>query len=80
MSARTHLLDVGDGHVLHVAEHGAPGGAPILWVHGGPGSGCSDSVRDLVDPARHRLVLVDQRSAGRSTPHRRNGKRYWASA
>ena len=69
MTQLVHRVDVGSGHVLHVAEHGDPSGSPVLWIHGGPGSGSSDSARDLIDPRRHRLVLIDQRAAGRSTPH-----------
>lgn len=65
----THALDVGDGHVLHVEECGNPHGAPLLYLHGGPGSGFRPHNRRYYDPARFRIVLVDQRGAGRSTPH-----------
>ncbi|HEX5803860.1 MAG TPA: alpha/beta fold hydrolase [Azospira sp.] len=64
----THRLAVGDGHVLHVEECGNPDGLPLLFLHGGPGSGCSPRQRRLFDPQRFRAVLVDQRGCGRSTP------------
>jgi proline iminopeptidase len=63
-----HRIPVGDGHVLHVEECGNPEGLPLLFLHGGPGSGCSPRQRRLFDPRRFRAVLVDQRGCGRSTP------------
>jgi proline iminopeptidase len=65
----THALDVGEGHVLHVEEHGRPDGAPALVLHGGPGSGQTPLLRRGFDPNRWRIVCVDQRGAGRSRPH-----------
>lgn len=64
----THALPVGDGHVLHVQEHGAADGIAALVLHGGPGSGCTPLLRRFFDPRRWRIVCVDQRGAGRSTP------------
>lgn len=60
-------LDVGEGHNLHVEQVGRPDGIPVVFLHGGPGSGCRPSQRSLFDPARLRGVLFDQRGAGRST-------------
>jgi proline iminopeptidase len=65
---RTHDLAVGDGHVLHVQEHGRPDGQPALVLHGGPGSGCSPLLRRFFDPAQYRVICVDQRGAGLSRP------------
>ncbi len=65
----TFRLLVGDGHELHVETIGQPGGIPCVFLHGGPGSGCQPSHRQLFDPNRHYAVLFDQRGAGRSTPH-----------
>lgn len=65
---RTHALPVGDGHVLHVQEHGHADGLPALVLHGGPGSGCSPLLRRFFDPARFRVICLDQRGAGLSTP------------
>lgn len=61
-------LDVGDGHRLYYEQCGQPAGRPLLFLHGGPGSACSPRHRRLFDPARHRLVLFDQRGCGRSQP------------
>ena len=63
------LLDVGDGHEIYWETCGNPDGKPALVVHGGPGTGCSANLRRYFDPARYRVVLVDQRGCGRSTPH-----------
>jgi proline iminopeptidase len=63
-----HRLDVGGGHVLYVEEVGHPDGIPAVFLHGGPGSGCNAGHRRYFDPARYRVVLFDQRGAGRSTP------------
>lgn len=62
------LLAVGDGHILHVEECGPVDGVPVLFLHGGPGSGCTPKQRRLFDPERYRVILVDQRGAGRSLP------------
>ncbi len=62
------LIDVGDGHLVYVEQVGRPDGVPVLFLHGGPGSGCQPAHRRLFDPARHRAVLFDQRGAGRSRP------------
>jgi proline iminopeptidase len=62
------MLDVRDGHALHWETCGNPAGKPALVLHGGPGTGCSAGMRRLFDPARYRIVLFDQRNAGRSTP------------
>ncbi|WP_202815313.1 prolyl aminopeptidase [Aureimonas sp. AU12] len=64
----TGMLAVGDGHVLYYESCGNPEGKPVMFLHGGPGSGCSPSHRRLFDPARYRIVLFDQRACGRSTP------------
>jgi proline iminopeptidase len=65
---RRHALAVGDGHVLDLAEYGCADGVPALVLHGGPGSGCSPLLRRFFDPQRFRIVCVDQRGAGLSTP------------
>ena len=65
---REHRLAVGDGHCLYVEECGQPAGVPVLFLHGGPGSGCVPAQRRFFDPQRWRAVLFDQRGCGRSTP------------
>ncbi|MFF5532863.1 alpha/beta fold hydrolase [Streptomyces cinerochromogenes] len=63
------MLDVGDGNRVHWETCGNPDGKPALVLHGGPGSGDSPYARRLFDPAAYRIVLLDQRGSGRSTPH-----------
>tara|TARA_R110000868_G_scaffold92734_2_gene257207 strand:- start:3009 stop:3977 length:969 start_codon:yes stop_codon:yes gene_type:complete len=63
------MLPVEGGHTLYWEQCGAPGGTPLLILHGGPGSGASARFRQLFDPARFSITLFDQRSCGRSTPH-----------
>lgn len=65
----THRLRVDDPHELYVEECGNPKGLPVLFVHGGPGAGCETYHRRFFDPNVYRIVLFDQRGAGRSTPH-----------
>lgn len=62
-------LGVGQGHALYFEEIGKPDGSPVLYLHGGPGSGCTGGARRSFDPGRHRGILFDQRGAGRSRPH-----------
>jgi len=66
---RTDRLAVDDLHTLHIEECGNPHGLPVLFLHGGPGAGVSTYHRRFFDPARYRIVLFDQRGAGKSTPH-----------
>jgi proline iminopeptidase len=63
------MLDVGDGNRVYWETCGNPRGKPAVVLHGGPGSGCSPFPRRLFDPAAYRIVLLDQRGCGRSTPH-----------
>ena len=62
-------LDVGDGHMIYWELCGNPRGKPAVFLHGGPGAGCSATHRRLFDPARYNVLLFDQRGCGRSTPH-----------
>jgi proline iminopeptidase len=63
------FLEVGDRQRVYWETCGNPSGIPALVVHGGPGSGCTSWHRRLFNPAAYRIVLFDQRGAGRSTPH-----------
>ncbi|MGC2857253.1 prolyl aminopeptidase [Novispirillum sp. DQ9] len=70
LEPRRHgMLDVGDGHHLYWEESGNPDGVPVVYVHGGPGAGCAPAYRRFFDPARTRIILFDQRGAGRSRPY-----------
>jgi len=61
-------IDVSPRHSIYFEQCGNPQGLPVLFVHGGPGAGCSTTDRRFFDPRAFRVVLVDQRGAGRSTP------------
>jgi proline iminopeptidase len=65
---QTHRLAVDPVHTLHVEECGNPNGLPVIFLHGGPGAGLAAYHRRFFDPARYRIVLFDQRGAGKSTP------------
>ncbi len=66
---REYRIETSDGHQLYVEESGNPSGLPVLFVHGGPGGGCSATQRRFFNPERYRIILFDQRGCGRSTPH-----------
>ena len=60
------LLDVGEGHWVYWERCGTPGGIPAVFLHGGPGGGCSPDHRRFFDPARYNALLFDQRGCGRA--------------
>lgn len=62
------LLNVGDGHRVYWECCGNPAGKPALYLHGGPGVGCSAGQRRFFDPSLYCAVLFDQRGSGRSRP------------
>ena len=66
---RQFWLPVDSPHEIYVEESGNPQGLPVLFVHGGPGAGCEDKHRSYFDPNLYRIILFDQRGAGRSRPH-----------
>lgn len=66
---RTGFLDVGGGHRIYYEECGNPHGKPVVFLHGGPGGGCTDAMRRFWNPDIYRIILFDQRGCGRSTPH-----------
>ena len=57
------------GHQLYCELSGNPHGPTALFLHGGPGGGTSPRVRRFFDPARYRIVLMDQRGSGKSIPN-----------
>ncbi len=62
-------LKVDDEHTLYIEQSGNPDGIPVIFLHGGPGSGCQPGHRRLFNQQRFHVVAMDQRGAGRSTPH-----------
>ena len=61
-------LKAGDFHEVYYELCGNPVGKPVVFLHGGPGSGCNPTQRRFFDPAIYRIVLIDQRGCGRSKP------------
>jgi proline iminopeptidase len=61
-------LDVGDSQRIYWECSGNPNGRPVVYLHGGPGSGCSPQRRRYFDPSVYKIILTDQRGCGRSTP------------
>lgn len=66
---RTGRLKTSSLHELYYEECGNPSGKPVLMVHGGPGGGCNTTMRRFHNPDHYRIILLDQRGCGRSTPH-----------
>ncbi|MBD3647903.1 MAG: prolyl aminopeptidase [Pseudomonadales bacterium] len=64
-----HTIKAEEHHEIYVDESGTPEGIPVLFVHAGPGSGCEFDSRRFFNPEKYRIILFDQRGAGRSTPH-----------
>ncbi|KNE72448.1 prolyl aminopeptidase [Allomyces macrogynus ATCC 38327] len=64
----TGFLRVSDVHQLYYEESGNPKGNPVVYLHGGPGGGVSPNDRRYFDPEHYRIILLDQRGAGKSTP------------
>ena len=67
MLPREEMAD-GRRHEIYVEQCGNPDGIPVLFLHGGPGSGCRPQHRCYFDPARYHIILFDQRGCGRSLP------------
>jgi len=65
---QTGRMEVDAPHVLYWEQCGNPDGDPVLFLHGGPGAGCSETDRRFFDPEHFRIVLFDQRGCGRSAP------------
>ena len=59
------MLDVGDGHRLRYEVSGNPAGQPVLFLHGGPGSGCKPEHRRFFEPRHWRIVLFEYSVAPR---------------
>lgn len=66
---KTEQLKVSDLHTLFIEHCGNPAGDPVVFLHGGPGGGVIPGYRRFFNPEKYRIILFDQRGAGRSTPH-----------
>ena len=62
------FLQVDGGHSIYYEQSGNPAGKPAVFVHGGPGAGGDVGARRFFDPSAYRIVVFDQRGAGRSRP------------
>lgn len=63
------MQQVSDTHQVYWEQCGNPSGQNVIFLHGGPGGGCSESDRQFFDPNFYCVTLMDQRGAGRSLPH-----------
>lgn len=63
------MLPVSNIHTLYWEQAGNPKGKPVVFLHGGPGGGLIADYRRYFNPDVYRMILFDQRGAGRSTPH-----------
>lgn len=63
-----HLVTPDGEHHIYYEQCGNPNGAPVVVLHGGPGSGCNPGQRRFFDPSYYRIILFDQRGSGRSRP------------
>lgn len=64
----TGYLPLSLSHVMYWEQAGNPRGQPVLFLHGGPGAGAGAVHRRFFDPGFWRIVIFDQRGAGRSRP------------
>lgn len=64
----TAFLGLDHGHDMYWEQSGNPDGVPVVLLHGGPGGGTSPMQRRFFDPDHYRIILYDQRGAGRSAP------------
>ncbi|MEK9645467.1 MAG: alpha/beta fold hydrolase, partial [Alphaproteobacteria bacterium] len=62
------MLQLDRTHEMYWEQSGYPGGVPVLFLHGGPGAGATAVHRRFFDPSTFRVVIFDQRGAGRSRP------------
>jgi len=62
-------LDLDGRHEMYWEESGSRDGVPVVFVHGGPGAGSAPVHRRFFDPRFYRIIVYDQRGAGRSRPY-----------
>ena len=56
-------------HLIYFEQAGNPEGIPVIFLHGGPGSGCNENHRRYFNPDKYHIILFDQRGCNRSTPN-----------
>jgi proline iminopeptidase len=66
---RIGRLKVSDIHEIYFEESGNPNGKPVIFLHGGPGGGSDPKQRRFFNPNFYRIILMDQRGCGKSTPY-----------
>jgi proline iminopeptidase len=64
----TGMLPVSSLHTIAYSIYGNPNGKPVVYVHGGPGGGTTPTVARYFDPKAYKIIVVDQRGCGKSTP------------
>ena len=62
-------LETNSGHSVYYEQAGNKSGLPVIFIHGGPGSGCSENHRRYFNPEKYHIILFDQRGCNRSTPN-----------
>ena len=65
----TDILELDDGHSIYFEQSGNSKGLPVIFLHGGPGSGCNENHRRYFDPEKYRIIIFDQRGCHRSKPN-----------
>jgi proline iminopeptidase len=63
-----NVLESSSGHSIYFEQSGNESGIPVIFLHGGPGSGCSENHRRYFNPEKYHIILFDQRGCNRSTP------------
>lgn len=64
-----HILKTKSEHSVYYEQVGNPAGIPVIFLHGGPGSGCNENHRRYFNPGKYRIILFDQRGCNRSIPN-----------
>jgi proline iminopeptidase len=64
----TQWITTVDNQQIYVEQSGNPKGIAVIYLHGGPGAGCSEHYRRYFDPEIYHIILYDQRGCGRSKP------------
>ncbi len=65
----SHILETNTDHTIYYEEVGNQAGIPIIFLHGGPGSGCNENHRRYFNPDKYQIILFDQRGCNRSKPN-----------